>query len=98
MSDKIDDALNELARFTSECAKEVHDVVDGQSIVVAWPDGFEEARAAAWGNTTGFAFMIRTAIVCATMKGRPTDCDRCAAAWDALKLAASALELIKGTC
>lgn len=99
MSKKADRALDELAHFLSARARELHEVTDGQSIVVAWPDGLPEARAAMWGNASGFAFMIRTAIVCATMKPRPTDCERCAKAWDALKLAGAALDIsIDGSC
>lgn len=70
----------------------------GATAVVALRDGGPNAAVVMHGNTREIAAMALTVLGMGLTKPRPSECDACADAWDAMTMARAILRDIAGAC
>lgn len=72
---------------------------DMSAAVAVFNEKTGEMAGTAAGNVASFALMVRHLCDLATREPRPTDCEKCGAAWDRMKMAHAALEPLQaGRC
>lgn len=84
-------------KLACETVHILHHETGGAAAIVIVKRG-DPPASSFFGNMSDMAIAVRTLLDQAESQGRPSDCERCAANFDALMAARAAIQPLKGSC